>query len=117
MQFSTQVDVNNREELLKIVKSSIGTKFVKKWYVQFTLMCSCKIAKHHAQCSMVFRKIAERSCIFCVWVNSYVGVTDCCGSEVNHLAIIILILLLNLASSNGQHARLCFGGMVLSSEC
>lgn len=28
---STQVDVNNREELLRIIKSSIGTKFVKKW--------------------------------------------------------------------------------------
>ena len=30
---STEVDVSNREELLKIIKSSIGTKFVKKWYV------------------------------------------------------------------------------------
>ena len=28
---STEVDVTNREELLKIVRSSIGTKFVKKW--------------------------------------------------------------------------------------
>ena len=43
---STEVDVTSREELLKIIKSSIGTKFVKKWYVLLPLtigfeLCVC----------------------------------------------------------------------------
>ncbi|ELT92431.1 hypothetical protein CAPTEDRAFT_208085, partial [Capitella teleta] len=28
---SMSVDVNNRQEMLKIIKSSVGTKFIKKW--------------------------------------------------------------------------------------
>lgn len=27
------VDVNNKDEMMKIVKSTIGTKFIKKWFV------------------------------------------------------------------------------------
>ena len=30
-QISVPVDVDNREEMLKIVRSSVGTKFVHKW--------------------------------------------------------------------------------------
>ena len=30
-QISTPVDVTNKDEMLKIVKSCIGTKFMKKW--------------------------------------------------------------------------------------
>ena len=30
---STQVDVKNKEEMLKIVKTCIGTKFIRKWLV------------------------------------------------------------------------------------
>lgn len=32
-QISVQVDVENREEMLKIVRSSVGTKFVHHWLV------------------------------------------------------------------------------------
>ena len=28
---SVKVDVNNRDEMLKIVKSTIGTKFIRNW--------------------------------------------------------------------------------------
>ncbi len=30
---SVKVDMENEEELIKIVKSTIGTKFIKKWLV------------------------------------------------------------------------------------
>ena len=29
--FSVEVDVTNHQEMLKIVKSAIGTKFIRKW--------------------------------------------------------------------------------------
>lgn len=32
-----EVDMTNREEVKKIVKSSIGTKFIKKWYATLSL--------------------------------------------------------------------------------
>ena len=34
-QISVPVDVENREEMLKIVRSSVGTKFVHHWLVIF----------------------------------------------------------------------------------
>lgn len=34
-QISVPVDVENREEMLKIVRSSVGTKFVHHWLVSF----------------------------------------------------------------------------------
>lgn len=34
-QISVPVDVENREEMLKIVRSSVGTKFVHHWLVAF----------------------------------------------------------------------------------
>ena len=30
---STQVDITNKAEMLKIIKTCIGTKFIKKWSV------------------------------------------------------------------------------------
>ena len=30
-QVSVQIDINDRAEMMKIVKSSLGTKFIKKW--------------------------------------------------------------------------------------
>lgn len=36
---SIPVDVSNREEMKKIIKSCIGTKFLKKWFV-FELIVS-----------------------------------------------------------------------------
>ena len=32
-QVSTPVDINDRQEMIKIVKSCIGTKLVTKWFV------------------------------------------------------------------------------------
>ena len=29
---SIKVDINDKEQMEKIVKSTIGTKFIKKWY-------------------------------------------------------------------------------------
>ena len=34
-QISVPVNVENREEMLKIVRSSVGTKFVHQWLVAF----------------------------------------------------------------------------------
>ena len=36
-QISIPVDIENREEMLKIVRSSVGTKFVHHWLV--TVVC------------------------------------------------------------------------------
>ena len=36
-QLAVRVDLNNRSELLKIVQSSIGTKFISRWS---DLMCN-----------------------------------------------------------------------------
>lgn len=37
-QISVPVDVDNREEMLKIIRSSVGTKFVHHWLVHVTLL-------------------------------------------------------------------------------
>lgn len=37
-QISIPVDVENREEMLKIVRSSVGTKFVHQWLVTSILV-------------------------------------------------------------------------------
>ena len=37
-QISVPVDVDNREEMLKIVRSSVGTKFVHHWLVIFVVV-------------------------------------------------------------------------------
>jgi len=37
-QISVPVDVDNREEMLKIVRSSVGTKFVHHWLVTFVVV-------------------------------------------------------------------------------
>ena len=29
--FSVPVDISNKDEMLKIIKSTVGTKFIKKW--------------------------------------------------------------------------------------
>lgn len=29
--FSLEVDITNKDEMMKIVKSTLGTKFIKKW--------------------------------------------------------------------------------------
>lgn len=42
---SVAVDVSKREEVMKIVRSSISTKFIKKWYVvwihRLDIGCGC----------------------------------------------------------------------------
>ena len=39
-QISVPVDVEKREEMLKIVRSSVGTKFVHHWLVPFFVIIS-----------------------------------------------------------------------------
>ena len=33
--FSVTVDINDKQEMMKIIKSTIGTKFIKKWYMYY----------------------------------------------------------------------------------
>ena len=36
--FSVPVDVNDEEKMLNIIKSCIGTKFMRQWYVIYFLI-------------------------------------------------------------------------------
>ena len=42
-QISVPVDIENREEMLKIVRSSVGTKFVHQWLVTFDTSCQIQL--------------------------------------------------------------------------
>jgi len=36
---SIAIDVKNRDEMLRVIKSCIGTKYLSRWYVDKTKIC------------------------------------------------------------------------------
>ena len=40
-QVSIAVDITNRDEMIRIIKSCIGTKFITKWSVGYTYFIVC----------------------------------------------------------------------------
>lgn len=53
-QISSEIDITNRDEMLKIVKSCIGTKFIRKW-----LVFRCGLRYSRSQCYAVRTALAS----------------------------------------------------------